>query len=82
MVTGANLNDPDKILHAGTSHVIGAHGVVQYVSAGGRVLNALGYGPTLDDALAEAYREAQQVKLSGSFYRTDIGRRAVQGLTI
>lgn len=82
VVTGANLNDPDKILHAGTSHVTGAHGVVQYVSAGGRVLGALGYGPTLDDALAEAYREAQQVKLSGSFYRTDIGRRAVHGLTI
>lgn len=82
VVTGANLNDPSKVLHAGTSQVTGPDGAAQYICAGGRVLNTLGYGSTLEDALAAAYREAQEVSLPGSFYRTDIGRRAVAGFTM
>ncbi|MBL7286631.1 phosphoribosylamine--glycine ligase [Corynebacterium godavarianum] len=73
-ITGAELDNPDKVLHAGT-----ARGEDGYVSAGGRVLNVLGHGATLEDAIADAYRVIEGIEMRGSFYRKDIGRRAVAG---
>ncbi|MDK8306560.1 phosphoribosylamine--glycine ligase [Corynebacterium imitans] len=73
-ITGAELDNPDKVLHAGT-----ARGEEGYVSAGGRVLNVLGRGATLEEAVADAYRVIEGIEMRGSFYRKDIGRRAVAG---
>ena len=73
-ITGPELDNPDKVLHAGT-----ARGDDGYVSAGGRVLNVLGHGATLEDAIADAYRVIGGIEMRGSFYRKDIGRRAVAG---
>lgn len=74
VITGEALADPSKVLHAGTAERDGA-----YVSAGGRVLNAVGRGATLEEAVAEAYRVIEGIELEGSFYRTDIARRAIDG---
>ncbi|PAT09908.1 phosphoribosylamine--glycine ligase [Corynebacterium hadale] len=73
-ITGAELDNPDKVLHAGTARTDEG-----YVSAGGRVLNVLGHGATLEDAIADAYRVIGGIEMRGSFYRKDIGRRAVAG---
>ncbi|TVX77414.1 phosphoribosylamine--glycine ligase [Corynebacterium sp. NML180780] len=73
-ITGAELDNPEKVLHAGT-----ARGDDGYVSAGGRVLNVLGHGASLEDAIADAYRVIEGIEMRGSFYRKDIGRRAVAG---
>ncbi|PAT05223.1 phosphoribosylamine--glycine ligase [Corynebacterium hadale] len=73
-ITGAELDNPEKVLHAGT-----ARGDDGYVSAGGRVLNVLGHGASLEDAIADAYRVIGGIEMRGSFYRKDIGRRAVAG---
>lgn len=73
-ITGAELDNPDKVLHAGTKRTDEG-----YVSAGGRVLNVLGRGATLDEAVADAYRVIEGIEMRGSFYRKDIGRRAVAG---
>jgi len=73
-ITGEALDDPSKVLHAGTTKRDGA-----YVASGGRVLNAVGRGATLQEAVAEAYRVIEDVELEGSFYRTDIARRAIEG---
>ncbi|PAT03087.1 phosphoribosylamine--glycine ligase [Corynebacterium sp. NML 150383] len=73
-ITGPELDNPDKVLHAGTTR-----GDDGYVSAGGRVLNVLGHGATLEDAIADAYRVIGGIEMRGSFYRKDIGRRAVAG---
>ena len=73
-ITGAELDNPDKVLHAGTARTDEG-----YVSAGGRVLNVLGHGATLEDAIADAYRVIEGIEMRGSFYRKDIGRRAVAG---
>ncbi|PAT12874.1 phosphoribosylamine--glycine ligase [Corynebacterium hadale] len=73
-ITGPELDNPDKVLHAGTTR-----GDDGYVSAGGRVLNVLGHGATLEDAIADAYRVIEGIEMRGSFYRKDIGRRAVAG---
>jgi len=49
------------------------------VTAGGRVLNAVGFGPDLTTARAAAYAVAEQVDFRGAWYRHDI---AEQRLTV
>lgn len=73
-VTGEALDDPAKVLHAGTTLKDG-----QLVASGGRVLGTVGRGATLEEAVAEAYRVIEGIELPGSFYRTDIARPAIEG---
>ncbi|ATB64874.1 phosphoribosylamine--glycine ligase [Pseudomonas mosselii] len=61
-----------KVFHAGTALKDG-----QVVTAGGRVLCATAMGDTVEAAQQQAYRLAEQVKWDASFYRTDIGYRAI-----
>ena len=82
VITGPGLDDPNKVLHAGTSQAEGSPGVeeeVDVISNGGRVLNVLGQGATLAEARAAAYEVLEGLKLEGSFYRRDIGKRAEDG---
>ncbi|WP_337844264.1 phosphoribosylamine--glycine ligase [Thermus sp.] len=46
------------------------------VSAGGRVLNVVGLGATLEEALERAYGFIPQIGFPGAVYRRDIGARA------
>jgi phosphoribosylamine--glycine ligase len=59
------------LLHAGTA-LNGA----DLVTAGGRVLNAVGSGPDLSSARAAAYAVAESVEFRGGWYRHDIAERA------
>jgi phosphoribosylamine--glycine ligase len=59
------------LLHAGTAR--DAKGTL--VSAGGRVLNAVGSGPDVAAARARAYELAATVSLRGGWYRRDIAAR-------
>jgi phosphoribosylamine--glycine ligase len=59
------------LLHAGTAR--DAKGAL--VSAGGRVLNAVGSGPDVATARARAYELAATVSLRGGWYRRDIAAR-------
>ncbi len=60
------------ILHAGTARDAAGN----LVSAGGRVLNAVGTGPDVAAARAAAYTLAATVTMRGSWYRHDIAARA------
>ena len=71
---GELLDDPANVLHAGTS----SEGT-GYVSAGGRVLNVIGTGATLEEAVSSAYETIGKIELAGSFYRRDIARPAIDG---
>ena len=62
------------LLHAGTSRR-GA----DLVTAGGRVLNAVGSGPDVAAARAAAYAVAECVEFRGGWYRHDIAERASAG---
>lgn len=73
-ITGEGLEDPERVLHAGTKR---SNGVFQ--SNGGRVLNVLGKGETLDVARENAYATAQGIEFAGGFVRRDIGKRAAAG---
>lgn len=73
-ITGEGLEDPERVLHAGTEFSNGA-----FRSNGGRVLNVLGKGETLDAARENAYATAQGIEFAGGFVRGDIGKRAAAG---
>jgi phosphoribosylamine--glycine ligase len=62
------------LLHAGTALQGG-----DLVTAGGRVLNAVGSGPDLTSARAAAYAVAESVEMRGGWYRHDIAERAAAG---
>jgi len=66
--------DGVEVTHAGTAR--DADG--RLVSAGGRVLNVTGLGPTPEAARSNAYAAVERIKFEGSQYRTDIGARAVE----
>ncbi|HYU60360.1 MAG TPA: phosphoribosylamine--glycine ligase [Solirubrobacterales bacterium] len=62
-----------ELTHAGTARSDG-----EIVTAGGRVLNVTGLGPTPDDARRRAYDAAGRVEFDGMQMRTDIAARAVE----
>ncbi|MDG9924550.1 MULTISPECIES: phosphoribosylamine--glycine ligase [unclassified Pseudomonas] len=62
-----------KVFHAGTA----LNSAGEVVTAGGRVLCATAIGKSVSDAQQQAYRLAEQICWNGSFYRTDIGYRAI-----
>ncbi len=62
------------LLHAGT-----ARDGDRLVTAGGRVLNAVGSGPDLAAARAAAYAVAECVRFRGCWYRRDIAEQASAG---
>jgi phosphoribosylamine---glycine ligase len=62
------------LLHAGT-----ALQGMDLVSAGGRVLNAVGSGPDIAAARAAAYEVLECVELRGGWYRHDIALRPATG---
>ena len=62
-----------KVFHAGTA----LNPAGQVVTAGGRVLCATAIGASVSDAQQQAYRLAEEIRWSGSFYRKDIGYRAI-----
>jgi phosphoribosylamine--glycine ligase len=72
-ITGTERAGQDHayLLHAGTAR--DAKGAL--VSAGGRVLNAVGSGPDVAVARARAYELAATVSLRGGWYRRDIAAR-------
>jgi phosphoribosylamine---glycine ligase len=61
-----------EVTHAGTARSDG-----RVVTAGGRVLNVTGLGPTVADARRRAYDAAELISFSGKQMRTDIAERAV-----
>jgi phosphoribosylamine--glycine ligase len=69
--SAANL--PGKVFHAGTALSDG-----KIVTNGGRVLCAVGLGPTVSEAQRAAYALCDQISWDGVQYRRDIGYRAVQ----
>jgi phosphoribosylamine--glycine ligase len=62
-----------EVLHAGT-----ARSGEDIVTAGGRVLNVTGLGPSPADARRRAYDAASRISFEGMQMRTDIAARAVE----
>jgi phosphoribosylamine--glycine ligase len=62
-----------EIFHAGT-----ARKEEKIVTAGGRVLGITALGDTLEEAIKWAYASVSLISWPGSYYRKDIGQKALQ----
>ena len=60
------------VFHAGTAARDG-----QLVTSGGRILNVIGVGDTLEQARARAYEACERISFPGARYRRDIAAKAV-----
>ena len=77
MITGleeAAAIEGVEVTHAGTALNDGG----EVVTAGGRVLNVTGLGPSPADARRRAYDAAEKISFDGMQMRTDIAARAVE----
>jgi phosphoribosylamine---glycine ligase len=57
-------------LHAGTKKIVDS-----WIVNGGRVLNAIGIGSTLSEAIKQAYAQSRKVNWRGLQMRSDIGKK-------
>lgn len=74
IISGIQDVDEDAIIfHAGTSMENG-----KIVSNGGRVLNVIGTGETLQQAIDHTYKNVKKIHFDGSFYRNDIGFKGLK----
>jgi phosphoribosylamine--glycine ligase len=77
VITGLAEAEGVEITHAGTAERDG-----RLVTAGGRVLNVTGLGPTLEDARGRAYAAVEQIHFDGAQYRSDIAARVAERVAI
>jgi phosphoribosylamine---glycine ligase len=61
------------VYHAATEEREG-----RFYTAGGRVLNVVGIGPSIIEARARAYAAVEQIHFEGVHYRTDIALEAIE----
>lgn len=74
---GVEESDDLLIYHAGTK--LDEQG--NLVTAGGRVLGVTATGKDLSEAIQKAYQAVEKIKFDGSFYRKDIGKKALSIIT-
>ena len=72
MTIPAGLAENVTVYHAGSALKDG-----KLVTAGGRVLGVTARSETLEQALADAYAAARQIRFDGVYMRNDIGQRAL-----
>ncbi len=75
--TGLKITLPED--HSGEIYVAGAkleNG--DLLTAGGRVLNAVDTGDTLEEAIDKAYKLVKTIDFKNIYYRKDIGKRALE----
>jgi phosphoribosylamine--glycine ligase len=77
VITGLDDADDVEITHAGTARRDG-----EVVTAGGRVLNVTGLGPTLEDARSRAFAAVERIHFEGAQYRRDIAARVAERVAL
>jgi phosphoribosylamine--glycine ligase len=75
VISGLGEVQQALIFHAGTK----SDGE-QIVTNGGRVLNVVGSGDTLQEAIDQTYAEITKISFEGSYYRSDIGAKGLKHL--
>jgi phosphoribosylamine--glycine ligase len=73
VISGLDDVEDAEVTHAGTAEREG-----HIVTAGGRVLNVTGLGPTLEEARGRAYAAVQKITFDGARYRSDIAARVAE----
>lgn len=72
-----SLTETQMLFHAGTGlkPQLGQESLL--VTKGGRVMNAVGLGASLEEAIQQAYTVADAVSFEGKFYRKDIAQKGL-----
>jgi phosphoribosylamine---glycine ligase len=73
VITGLDDVTDVEVTHAGTARRNG-----HLVTAGGRVLNVTGLGPSAQEARARAYEAVAQIHFEGAQFRSDIAARVTE----
>ena len=68
-ITGIDDVEVSIVFHSGTAMKDG-----HVVTAGGRVIAVSSYGKDKDEALAKSFAEAQKIKFTDKYFRSDIGK--------
>lgn len=68
-ITGIDDVESSIVFHSGTAMKDG-----HVVTAGGRVIAVSSYGKDKDEALAKSFAEAQKIKFTDKYFRSDIGK--------
>ena len=68
-----NFSTDIVIFHAGTDNKDS-----MYITNGGRVLNILGLGDTLEASIKESYEGVRKINFEGMHYRKDIGQKGLR----
>lgn len=74
-ISSARENPDIQVFHAGTKRVNG-----ELLTAGGRVLNVVGSGRSMFEALSKTYSAVDKIFFDKMVYRKDIGSHAVKTL--
>lgn len=72
-ITGIDKVESAQVFHAGTKIQDG-----KLTTNGGRVLNVVGNGATLQEAIDNAYSEISKIHFDKAFYRSDIGAKGLK----
>lgn len=68
VMKGLDNHEGSMLFHAGTKNSDG-----NIVTNGGRVLAITSYGKDIHEALAQSYKNAEQINFDGKYYRKDLG---------
>ena len=71
-ISGLENIDEGLVFHAGTDLKDGV-----FFSSGGRVLNVIGFGFNLEEAIDSAYAIAKKINFEGKYFRKDIGQKGL-----
>ena len=74
-IMSARENPDIQVFHAGTKRVDG-----EFLTSGGRVLNVVGSGRGIFEALSKTYSAVEKIFFDNMVYRKDIGSRAAKVL--
>lgn len=76
VISGLDSVEDALVFHAGTK-LDGD----KIITSGGRVLNVVGSGDSLQEAINQSYDAIKNISFEGSFYRSDIGAKGLKHLS-
>ncbi len=72
VIEGLNSLENELVFHAGTSLKNN-----NFITSGGRILNVVGFGNTLENAIESTYRTVQKIDFKNKYFRKDIAKKGL-----